>query len=188
MTTKESVHLFNFSHTQIYWIWQPEGWINIKHNKNKNYIVILCELREQQLCASGCQSCYVWILKKNMRYINWFCQIIKYAIDGQNSECQNGSVNMSHTLFNRPIFLEFLHVMMVAKCKLLGIVEAVLYTCRMLFLSANQEHQHWRTKRTHKGRQTELHMNHTIIICLSNLKLVTGHTTTVPPMTFIHVD
>jgi len=28
------------THTQIYCIWQPEGWINIKHNKNKNYIII----------------------------------------------------------------------------------------------------------------------------------------------------
>jgi len=28
------------SDAQIYCIWQPGGWINIKHNKNKNYIII----------------------------------------------------------------------------------------------------------------------------------------------------
>jgi len=34
-----SCFLYNLHYTQIYCIWQPGGWITIKHNKNKKYIM-----------------------------------------------------------------------------------------------------------------------------------------------------
>jgi len=86
------------SHVQIYCIWQPGGWINIKHNKNKNYIIITQTIdrwaisdnylgHKERRVSKGRQLCqplarqkfkWAWDLKRGLKPWNYTLQCIRH--------------------------------------------------------------------------------------------------------------
>ena len=58
--------------TQIYCIWQPGGWINIKNNKIKNYIII----KHKSIDCSAMSGNYLGRKLSKNAGIEWFWQSV----------------------------------------------------------------------------------------------------------------
>ena len=61
-----------FTQTQIYCIWQPGGWINIKNNKIKNYIII----KNKSIDCSAMSGNYLGRKLSKNAGIEWFWQSV----------------------------------------------------------------------------------------------------------------